>query len=177
MNNLKPGAGFHKICVDSEGNFLTAYPDPASPLGKLCAKKGLHVTKYTQIPDWKDLSGKPWTIGIGHTGSVDGVPVGPGMVITEAKSYALLDQDAATAAKGVNTSVVVPLNQNQFDALVDFTFNLGVGNLQSSTLLKKLNARDYTGASNEFPKWNKAQGQVLSGLTKRREAERKLFLS
>ena len=69
-----------------------------------------------------------------------------------------------------------PLNQNQFDALVSWTFNLGPGNLRSSTLLKRLNAGDYRGAADEFLKWNKADGKVLPGLTKRREAERALFL-
>lgn len=177
MNNLKPGNAFHKLCEESEGNYLTAYPDPASPLGKALRKANIRVTGYTSLPGWQKLSGAPWTIGIGHTGSVDGKPVAPGMTITKEKSYALLDQDAATAARAVNKSVVVPLNQNQFDALVDFTFNLGVGNFQSSTLLKKLNARDYRGAAEEFPRWNKAGGEVLAGLTKRRKAERSLFLS
>lgn len=72
--------------------------------------------------------------------------------------------------------VEVPLNQNQFDALASFTYNLGETNLSSSTLLKKLNAKDYTGASNEFLKWNRAGGKVLNGLVRRREAERNLFL-
>lgn len=176
MNNLKPGKAFHELCEESEGNYLEAYPDPASALGKAVTRAKLHVTKYTQLPGWQKLSGAPWTIGIGHTGKVNGKPVGPGMTISKQMSYDLLDQDAAIAARAVNKSVVVPLNQNQFDALVDFTFNLGVGNFQSSTLLKKLNARDFAGAANEFPRWNKAQGQVLAGLTKRRNKEKELFL-
>lgn len=79
--------------------------------------------------------------------------------------------------KGVSDLVKVPLNQNQFDALVSFAFNLGLGNLKSSTLLKKLNASDYIGASKEFERWNRAGGKVLNGLTRRRIAERDLFLS
>ena len=71
----------------------------------------------------------------------------------------------------------MPVTQNQFDALVSFTYNLGAGNLRSSTLLKKLNAGDYAGAADEFPKWNKAGGKELAGLTRRRNAERDLFLS
>lgn len=177
VNNLQPGAGFENLCINAEGEFLEAYPDPASPLGKMCTKKGLHVSKYKQIVNWQALSGSPWTIGIGHTGSVDGKPVSPGMVISQAKSRELLKADAATATRGVVKLVTVPLNQNQFDALVDFTFNLGEGNLRSSTLLKKLNSKDYAGAADEFPKWNKAGGIVLPGLTKRRAAERALFIS
>jgi GH24 family phage-related lysozyme (muramidase) len=72
--------------------------------------------------------------------------------------------------------VKVPLNSNQFSALVSFSFNVGTGNLQTSTLLKKLNALDYTGAADEFLKWAKAKGQELPGLVRRRKAERDLFL-
>ncbi len=77
----------------------------------------------------------------------------------------------------VNKAVKVKLNQNQFDALVSFAYNLGNGNLQQSTLLKKVNNNDFIGASLEFEKWNKAGGKVLNGLTKRRTAEKELFLS
>lgn len=77
----------------------------------------------------------------------------------------------------VNKVVKVELNQNQFDALVSFAYNLGNGNLQNSTLLKKVNQKDFVGASKEFVKWNKAGGKELIGLTKRREKERDLFLS
>ncbi len=72
--------------------------------------------------------------------------------------------------------VTVDLDQDQFDALVSFTFNLGAGNLQSSTLLKLLNQGEYTQAADQFLRWNKAGGRVLPGLTRRREAERALFL-
>ena len=71
----------------------------------------------------------------------------------------------------------MPINQNQFDALVAFSYNCRFGALAKSTLLRKLNQKDYKGAANEFLKWNKAGGKVLAGLTRRREAERKLFPS
>lgn len=77
----------------------------------------------------------------------------------------------------INKVVKVKLNQNQFDALVSFAYNLGNGNLQNSTLLKKVNSGDFIGASNEFIKWNKVGKKELAGLTKRREKEKKLFLS
>lgn len=77
----------------------------------------------------------------------------------------------------VNRLVIVDINQNQFDALVSFVYNLGSGNFEKSTLLKKVNQEDFIGASLEFEKWNRASGKVLSGLTKRRLAEKELFLS
>lgn len=80
-------------------------------------------------------------------------------------------------SKFVNKYVTVELNQNQFDALVSFSYNVGVGNLKHSTLLRKLNSGDYTGASEEFSRWNKSKGRVLKGLTKRRLNEKLLFLN
>ncbi len=78
--------------------------------------------------------------------------------------------------RAVNRLVTVPLTQNQFDALISFVFNLGIGNFRTSTLLKKLNAGDYTGAAKEFPPWVRADGKQLPGLIKRRDAEKALFL-
>ncbi|EAA7932780.1 lysozyme, partial [Salmonella enterica subsp. enterica] len=77
----------------------------------------------------------------------------------------------------VSRLVKVRLTQGQFDALVSFAYNLGARTLSTSTLLRKLNAGDYAGAADEFLCWNKAGGKVLKGLTRRREAERALFLS
>lgn len=96
-------------------------------------------------------------------------------VNTEADAEILLKQDVMKHETAVNFRVNVKLNQNQFDALVSFTFNVGIGNLQRSTLLKKINLSDYKGAAEEFPKWNTANKKVLLGLTRRRAAERKLF--
>lgn len=118
-----------------------------------------------------------WTIGYGWTQPVEGKTVAKGMTITQQKASDLLTEGVAQYEKGVTNLVTVPVNQNQFDALVDFAYNLGVNALKGSTLLKKLNAGDYAGAANEFPKWNKAGGKELAGLTRRREAERSLFLS
>lgn len=118
-----------------------------------------------------------WTIGYGWTQPVDGKPVGKGMTITQQKADDLLKQGVIQYENGVTNLVIVPLNQNQFDALVDFAYNLGVNALKESTLLKKLNAGDYAGAANEFTKWNKAGGKELAGLMRRREAEKSLFLS
>ena len=100
-----------------------------------------------------------------------------GQKITAAEAELLLTVDLSRFEIGVSKLVKVFLNQNQFDALVCFSFNLGLGSLGGSTLLKKLNLGDYTGASLEFPKWTHAGGVILPGLVKRRAAEKALFLS
>lgn len=112
-----------------------------------------------------------WTIGVGHTGP----DVFRGRTITEKEADELLRKDLAAAERCVNMSVFVPLTQGEFDSLVSFVFNLGCGNLRGSTLLRKLNDGDYDGAEAEFPKWDKAGGRVLAGLTRRRKAEQDLF--
>lgn len=120
-----------------------------------------------------------WTIGYGHTGKVGGKQICSGMVITKEKAISLLKNDMANSESYVKKYVKVPLNQNQFDALVSFQFNTGA--LGNSTLLKKLNKKDYSGAADQFLVWNKAHVNgkltVLNGLTRRRQAERKLFLT
>lgn len=113
-----------------------------------------------------------WTIGYGHTGGVKS-----GDVVSEAQAEQLLREDLSTAERAVN-SHGLRLNQNQFDALVSFTFNCGSGNLARSTLLKKVkrNSNDPT-IADEFRKWKYGGGRVLPGLVKRREEELKLYFS
>lgn len=88
-------------------------------------------------------------------------------------------QDMIRFVEAVRKNVQVPLTQSMFDAIVSWAFNVGAGRVHSTkqTLIRKLNAGDYKGAANEFPKWNKSSGRVLSGLTRRRNAERDMFLS
>ena len=117
-----------------------------------------------------------WTIGCGTIKYPNGVRVKKGDTCTEAQAESYLKNDLVKFENAINRLVKVPLNQNQFDALSSFTYNLGETNLSSSTLLKKLNAKDYAGAADQFPRWNKAGGKVMNGLTRRREAERNLFL-
>lgn len=100
-----------------------------------------------------------------------------GRMISEVEAVSLLLARLTPVVDFLNNIVKVPLTQNQFDALCDLVYNIGSGNFSTSTLLKKLNAKDYTGAASEFVKWNMAGGKVLSGLTKRRESERDLFIS
>lgn len=118
-----------------------------------------------------------WTIGYGWTQPVDGKPIRAGMTIKQETAERLLKTGLVSYESDVSRLVKVGLTQGQFDALVSFTYNLGARSLSTSTLLRKLNAGDYAGASDEFLRWNKAGGKVLNGLTRRREAERALFLS
>ncbi len=118
-----------------------------------------------------------WTIGYGWTQPVDGKPIRAGMTIKQETAERLLKTGLVSYESDVSRLVKVGLNQDQFDALVSFTYNLGARSLSTSTLLRKLNAGDYAGAADEFLRWNKAGGKVLNGLTRRREAERALFLS
>lgn len=117
-----------------------------------------------------------WTIGYGHTGlkHKDG-SVFPGRTITVAEGERLLRHDMDVFEARVSRLVTVPLNDDEYAALVSFDFNTGA--LHKSTLLKKLNAGDRQGAAAQFALWNKANGKVLPGLVKRRKAERALFLS
>lgn len=120
---------------------------------------------------YKD-GGGVWTIGYGHTGP----DVNYDMICTIAQADKWFDQDTETAIAGINRLVKVPLTQNQFDALVSFVYNLGVGAFEKSTLLKVLNAGDYAGAADQLLRWDHDNGVQVPGLTRRRKAERELFL-
>ena len=117
-----------------------------------------------------------WTIGYGWTQPLDGKPIRAGMTIKQETAERLLKTGLVSYESDVSRLVKVGLTQGQFDALVSFTYNLGARSLSTSTLLRKINAGDYAGAADEFLRWNKAGGKVLKGLTRRREAERALFL-
>jgi len=97
------------------------------------------------------------------------------MTITKDRAEQLLAEDISRFEPEGDRLVKVPISQNQWDALMSFTYNLGAANLESSTLLKLLNAKDFQGAAAQFPRWNKAGGKVLNGLVKRRAAEQALF--
>lgn len=112
------------------------------------------------------------TIGYGTT---IGVKEGDVMSVFEATDA--LREDLADAGEAVSRLVDVALTENQNDALCSFVYNLGAGALATSTLLKLLNYGDYSGAAAQFLRWDHAGGKVLPGLTKRRQAEKALFLS
>ena len=111
-----------------------------------------------------------WTIGYGRTKNVK-----EGDKITEPQAERDLQEELQEFGAQVLGVVDVPLLQNEFDALTSWTYNLGVGNLSSSTLLKKLNAGDKDSVPSEMLRWNKAAGKVLAGLTTRRQAEADLW--
>jgi lysozyme len=123
------------------------------------------------------------TIGIGHlvhNGNCDGSDTSEQEFlggITRDQAFELLRSDVAIAEQAVNTHVIVPLTQAQFDALVSFTYNLGAGNFQSSDLLKKLNAGQYDAVPQELNRWVYGGGKILPGLVTRRQDEGELFQS
>lgn len=111
------------------------------------------------------------TIGYGSTGP----HVKLGQTITRAQAELLLKLDLLRFEAAIARLVTVPLNQNQTDALISFAFNVGIGALEKSTLLKKLNDGDYNAVPSQLQRWNKAGGKVLPGLVRRRLAEGELF--
>lgn len=112
-----------------------------------------------------------WTIGWGRTTNVK-----RGDTCTQAQADAWLVAEYDAFEKKVSGLVRVPVTSNQLGALVSFAYNVGVGALGSSTLLRLLNAGDHAGAAAQFARWNKAGGKALAGLTKRRAAEAALFV-
>ncbi|MGN2526290.1 lysozyme [Escherichia coli] len=143
------------------------------------SEKGISLIKEFEgckLTAYRDSVGV-WTIGYGWTQPVDGKPIRAGMTIKQETAERLLKTGLVSYESDVSRLVKVGLTQGQFDALVSFTYNLGARSLSTSTLLRKLNAGDNAGAADEFLRWNKAGGKVLNGLTRRREAERALFLS
>lgn len=130
-----------------EGLELKAYPDPAT-------------------------GGDPWTIGYGHTGP----EVKPGLVWTQAQANNAIADDVTHFADGVSKLIgAAPTTDGQFDAMVSLAYNIGLGNFKESTLLRLHKEGDYAGAAGQFIRWNKAAGKVMAGLTRRREAEAKLY--
>jgi lysozyme len=141
---MKTSPEGRKAIAVREGNILTAYHDTVGVI----------------------------TIGVGHTSAAGPPIVTPGMKITAEQSDEILSRDLVSVENDVNSAVKVPLTQNQFDALVSFVFNIGGTAFRNSTLLRKLNAKDYAGAADQFLVWVKQKE-----LTGRRKAERAQFLA
>lgn len=143
------------LIKEFEGCELSAYPDPGT-------------------------GGEPWTIGYGHTGDCAAISLGtvaPGMAITQEQADALLRADLASFERGVNALCSRAINSNQFSALVSFAYNLGLGALANSSLMRCVNAGDFAGADARFGAWVYADGAILPGLVRRRAAEAALFAS
>lgn len=135
---------------------------------------GIRLLKFYEgcrLTAYKDAVGV-WTIGYGSTGP----HVKEGMTITQEQAEALLKQDLQRFEKGVRELVKVPLTQGQYDSLVSLAFNVGLGALGNSTLLKKLNIMDYNGAARQFGEWIMGGNTILRGLVRRRVAEVVLFM-
>lgn len=164
---------------DPDGINLRAYADPASPLARAIQRRGFwkaYIAGQWNPPTSMDgMSGAPWTIGWGSTGP----DVTAGTVWTYAKANArfesrlLSDLKAVLAAIG---SVPRPVAAHELAAMTSLAYNIGLSAFRSSTLLRLYRAGDIAGAANQFPRWNKAQGQVMPGLVTRRAHERTLFL-
>jgi len=150
-NDMKTSEKGIEFIIAHEGLRLQSYPDPAT-------------------------GGEPWTIGVGLTSAAGIIDVKPGMKITLQQAHDYLVASLHQYEKAVNEAVTVPLEQNEFDALVSLCFNIGAANLKHSTVVKKLNAGDREGAAHAFLMWDKANHHVLAGLHRRREDESHLFL-
>ena len=133
-------------------------------------QEGLRLSPY------QDEAGN-WTIGYGHLMTEEELAKWPpGSRISEGDALLLLEADVEQAENAVNSLVTVPLSQSQFDALVDFVFNLGGGALERSTLLQDLNDGRYNAAAAQIPLWDHAGGRVVKDLELRRFAEQRMFL-
>ena len=141
------------------------------------SRAGIALTEHYEAAEgpvltaYWDAFGKVWTIGYGSTGT----DIVEGLVWTPQQCEARLLKDVATAVADVNKYVTCQLNQNQFDACVDFAYNAGVGAFNSSTLCKLINAGNMAGADAQFARWIHSGVQVVPGLVRRRAGEAALF--
>lgn len=138
------------------------------------SKDGLHLTEQFEgckLVAYKPVPTDPWTIGYGHTKGVK-----EGQTCTAEQAEDFLSQDIQDASDTVNYACRnIVLRQNEFDALVDFVFNVGSGNFLGSTMLRKMKTADFEDAAKEFEKWDMSGGVHLAGLLRRRIAEECLF--
>lgn len=138
------------------------------------SENGINLIKHFEgcrLVVYNDAIGLP-TVGYGHRTNL-----AVGTRITQSVADAVLKRDLEKFCAGVQDMISVPVTQNQFDALVSFAFNVGLGNLKKSQLLRSLNAGDIEGAAGQFGRWARAGGRELPDLVMRREKERELFLS
>lgn len=137
------------------------------------SKEGIDLIRHFEgfsPKAYKDVAGV-WTIGYGF---IDGVKEGDTITLLEAEER--LERELVAYEQAVDSLITWPMTQNQFDALVSFTYNLGEGNLRKSTLRKKVNAGKHVEASLEFDKWVHAGGKKHNGLVRRRKAEADMFM-
>ena len=141
-----------------------------------CLKMLAHHEGVRQKP-YKCPAGL-WTVGVGHLiGDGKSLPDSWNRTFSLEEVYAILAKDVERFERGVERYITIPLKQGEFDAIISFAFNLGLGTLQKSTLRQKLNRGDKEGAIESLLKYNKAGGKILKGLDNRRKDEAALFLS
>ena len=141
-----------------------------SGIDLICNFEGLRLKAY-------DDGVGVWTIGFGTTKYPNGIRVKKGDTCTLDQAKAYMQNDLKSFEQTVNNTVKVPLNQNQFDALVSLAYNIGASAFSQSTLVKKLNANSISGAADQFDVWVNAGGKRMQGLVNRRAKEKALFLS
>lgn len=147
----------------------------SSVLGKIKPKPVSNLSDLGQVVYSYRCSANVATIGWGNTRWADGEPVQDGDAITLEQANQLFDTEINEFAEGVARLIKTEVSQNMFDALVCFAFNVGLGNLKNSTLLKMVNAGQFDQCREQFMRWNKAGGKELPGLSRRRAAEADLF--
>ena len=150
--------------INKQRSAIAALAVSAATLVSIAVNEGYQSNAY------KDAVGIP-TIGFGETKNVK-----LGQTTDPVRALVQLQKSADEHAKGLISCVNVPLSQNEFDAYVSFSYNIGTGAFCKSTLVKKLNQKDYDGACKELLRWTRAGGKVLPGLVKRREMEYKQCL-
>lgn len=165
LSELKADSAVAEAAIVLAANNWAARRINASGLRLIKDFEGLRLAAY------KCPSGL-WTIGYGHTHTVR-----PDMKLTTEEAEQLLDDDLRTFEAAVTRLVKVPLTDNQFSALVCFAFNVGIANLERSTLLRLLNRGWYEQVPAQLTRWNRAHGEVLGGLARRRAAEGRLWNS
>ena len=186
IREARDGKGFDQMEVGALNNLLDALGVPRDE-GLIIGPAGLALIRQFEgcaklrsdgrveaYPD-PGTGGAPWTIGWGSTTDEDGNPSKPGTIWTKDRADKRFATHVAEFAAEVAKVVDQRTTQNQFDALVSLAYNIGTRALRTSTLLKLHNAGDFAGAAAEFPRWNKAGGRVLAGLTRRRAAEAELY--
>lgn len=170
--------------VDAADKLIaTAYDDVTSMLGIATDEMHVSPSGVDLICNFEGLRLKAyddgvgvWTIGFGTTKYPNGIRVKKGDTCTLDQAKAYMQNDLKSFEQTVNNTVKVPLNQNQFDALVSLAYNIGSTAFKNSTLVRQLNEGNYKAAANQFNVWVNAGGKRMQGLVNRRAAERTLFL-
>lgn len=166
------GGSLSQLQVDKINTLISSFQQSstvsAAGIDRICEFEGLRLNAY-------DDGVGVWTIGFGTTIYPNSIKVKKGDVCTEALARAYMAYDLKKFENAVNDAVNVPLNQNQFDALVSLAYNIGTSAFSKSTLIQKLNKGDYRGAADQFDVWINAGGKRMQGLVNRRAVERKLF--